>query len=170
MLKKGCYTGADFACPFGSAPVSASYARRSSPQSGESSEHGQEALAWEAQGGETLLGSKMVSNYILQHSFFVVLLIIRHSLSSWITFVGLSYNWRAIEVRHYNYPRYVTSGNSFSPRDGVRNILKIIQDISNFDWPSIFQNIKNAAEGDNHCENPECGCGCLSTNDCYCGI
>ncbi|KAG8408498.1 hypothetical protein J3458_019534 [Metarhizium acridum] len=50
--------GANFACPFGSASVSVSDSKGSSSQSSQRSEQGQEALTWEAQGGETLLGSK----------------------------------------------------------------------------------------------------------------
>jgi len=50
--------GANFASPFGSASFSGSYAKGSGDQKEKSSSHGQEDLTWEAQGGETLLGSK----------------------------------------------------------------------------------------------------------------
>ena len=50
--------GANFSSPFGSASLSASHGRGSGSQNGQSNAHSQEALTWEAQGGETLLGSK----------------------------------------------------------------------------------------------------------------
>jgi hypothetical protein len=50
--------GANFSSPFGSASLSASYERGSGSETAQSNAKSREALTWEAQGGETLLGSK----------------------------------------------------------------------------------------------------------------
>lgn len=50
--------GASFSSPFVSGSVSAAHSHEKDSESGKISEKGSENLTWEAQGGETLLGSK----------------------------------------------------------------------------------------------------------------
>lgn len=50
--------GVNFSSPFGSASGSFSYAKNNNSQSTDTSDKSSESLTWEAQGGETLVGSK----------------------------------------------------------------------------------------------------------------
>ena len=57
--------GANFNIPFvGSGSVSGSYAQGSDQQTSRSTQHSYEAMTWEAEGGETLLCSKLVSCFL----------------------------------------------------------------------------------------------------------